>query len=144
MLQEAHDAVRKIRAVREQVRDRAKLAVDGGYASGSELSERAEEIASTLTGIEEELFQTKNESGQDPLNFPPMLDNQIAYLYGYVIGPDARPTEGARERARDLRQELNGILERLDTVLESQVQPFGERLDQLGVPAIVVPDPAKM
>ena len=47
-----------------------------------------------LTSIEEELIETRNESRQDPINFPPRLNNQIAYLFGVVHGQDALPTDG--------------------------------------------------
>ena len=51
-------------------------------------------------------MQTKNESGQDPLNYPPKLDNQLAYLYGYVGFSDGSPTSGALTRYADLEAEL--------------------------------------
>ena len=144
MLQEAHDAVRKVRSIREQLRSRAKLAEQAGYAEEADLTARADSIAERLTEVEEALFQTRNESRQDPLNFQPMLDNQIAYLYGYVIGPDARPTDGARQRAEDLRGELDAQLDRLQTILDEDVAAFNQRLQGLEVPAVVVPDPARM
>ncbi len=135
MLQEAHDAIRDIRSVRSQVKDRAQRAAEADY--GEDLTEMADSVAQKLTAIEEELMQTKNESNQDPLNFPPMLDNQIAYLYGYIRSTEDRPTEGARQRADDLRAELDGHLSELRRVMEEDVAPFERTLEERGVPPVI-------
>ena len=100
----------------------------------------ADSLSSTLTAIEEELMQTENESGQDPLNFPPQLDNQYAYLYGFVAGPDGPPTESARERFRDLNEEEWAPLrERLHTILRTNVPQFNERVRALDSDPVFVP-----
>ena len=77
------------------------------------LEEVSETLRKDLTEVEDELIQTKNEAGQDPVNFTPRLDNQIAYLYGHVAQNYGRPTGGSFERFRDLDEEAKPILERL-------------------------------
>ena len=51
--------------------------------------ERYEEVVAAgdtllkqMTTVEEALYQTKNRSGQDPLNFPIRLNNKLAALLG--------------------------------------------------------------
>ena len=48
-----------------------------------------------LTALEESITQVKSKSSQDPINFPPQIDNQLTTLYGYVVEGDFRPTAGA-------------------------------------------------
>jgi hypothetical protein len=92
-----------------------------------------------LTRIENDLLQTKNESGQDPLNYPPKLDNQLAYLYGYVGFSDGPPTAGAVARYADLVAELDSCLGALEEVLAGPVADFNEVLRARGAPAVIVP-----
>ncbi|MEJ2319730.1 MAG: glycosyl hydrolase [Gemmatimonadales bacterium] len=137
-IQEAHDAIRTLRSVREQVKAQAKLAEEAGFGDGFEA--QADSIASRLTAVEEQLMQTKNESRQDPLNFPPRLDAQLVYLYGVVGSADAPPTDGAYERFDDLSQELQVVLSELREVLDGEVAAFNAALAASGAPAIIVPE----
>ena len=131
-----YNAVRTIRSVREQVTSVAEHASDAGHDN---LMDRAGSIADTLTAIEEKLMQTQNESHQDPLNFPPRLDNQYAYLYGYVAGPDGPPADGARERLADLNEQWLPLRDRLHTVLDTDVERFNERVRALDSEPVFVP-----
>jgi photosystem II stability/assembly factor-like uncharacterized protein len=136
-LQESHQAVEKLRAVREQLEDRAERAEEVGF--GEELPALADSAVARLTRIEDRLVQTKNESGQDPLNFPPMLDNQLAYLYGYVGFSDGAPTAGAVARYSDLVTELNAHVQELEDVLDGPVADFNDALRTKDVPGVIVP-----
>jgi photosystem II stability/assembly factor-like uncharacterized protein len=136
-LQDSHDAVERLREVRSQINDRAERAKEAGF--GDDLPELADSVSARLTAIEERLIQTKNESGQDPLNFPPMLDNQLAYLYGYVGFSDGSPTDGAVSRYEDLARELASCLEELEAVLSGPVARFNDALRSREVPAVIVP-----
>ncbi len=44
----------------------------------------------------------KNRSGQDPLNFPIMLNNKIAALSGVIESADHKPTEQSYEVFNEL------------------------------------------
>ncbi|RMH58800.1 MAG: glycosyl hydrolase [Bacteroidetes bacterium] len=138
-LNETHDAVENIRAVREQVRTIARRAVRAGY--DSTLVAAADDLAAKLTAIEADLIQAKHEAGQDPINFPPRLDDQFAYLYTVVNFQDARPTAGAYERFRDLEAELDEHLARLAGVMQDDLAAFNQRLSGAEVPRIIVPVP---
>ncbi len=123
-----YDAIRTLRSVREQVNSVAEHAAEAGHEG---LTARADSLTETLTSIEQELMQTRNESHQDPLNFPPQMDNQYAYLYGYVVGPDGPPTEAARERFEDLNEQWRDLRDRLQTVLETDLPQFNKQVRSL-------------
>ena len=50
-----------------------------------------------LTTSENEVYQTKNQSSQDPLNYPIKLNYQIAALSGTVGSGEYRPTVQAQQ-----------------------------------------------
>jgi len=131
-----YDAIRTIRSVREQVTSIAEHASEAGH---DELEPEAEAIAEELTSIEEDLMQTQNESHQDPLNFPPQLDNQYAYLYGYVANAQGPPTEGARERLADVNDAWRDLRGQLQSVLSTDVPAFNEQVRELGSEPVFVP-----
>jgi hypothetical protein len=102
--------------------------------------------------VHEELQQTKNQSGQDPIRFPPRLDNQWVELYnnvtgvdGYISGgPEGRPLPGAYERLGDLNGEWEGVRVRVQALLQNELQRFNELVQRLGLPAIVLPQAQRL
>ena len=92
-----------------------------------------------LTAIEERIHQTKSESGQDVLNYPPMLDNQIVALLGTVSGEEARPTDGVVARYQELRGELDGLLAELEAVFDGELAAFNELVAGKNLPPVIVP-----
>ncbi|NIR44866.1 MAG: glycosyl hydrolase [Gemmatimonadetes bacterium] len=135
-INELYDAVRDLRSVRDQVSSTAKLAVEAGHAE--DIKESAKSISEKLTEVEKQLMQTRNESRQDPLNFPPMLDNQYVYLYGHIQG-DHRPNEGAYERFADLNAQWEALSATLQEIIDTDVAAFNVMLRERGVPGIIVP-----
>ena len=137
LLNETQRAVARIRDVREQVG--ALVERMSGATSEEGFEEAGRELGRKLTAIEENLDQTRSQGMQDPLNFPPRLDNQILYLYGVVNGADAAPTSGALERYNDVEQELARELQLLDRILDNELARFNLRLRQRDTPAVIVP-----
>ena len=137
-LNETHEAIRTIRSVREQTKTLADRAVKAGHGEG--LKTAAKEIGEKLTALEEKLIQTKSESGQDPINFPSMIDDQFAYLYTVVNAQDARPSAGSYERFDDLKAELQPHLDALQTILTAGMATFNALLEQEGVPHVILPE----
>ncbi|MFK5890745.1 MAG: glycosyl hydrolase [Flavobacteriaceae bacterium] len=75
-------------------------------------------LLKNMAAIEVELYQVKNQSGQDPLNFPIKLNNRLASLRRSVENGDAKPTDGAYLVIKELSQELNQHLNTLDKTLK--------------------------
>ena len=130
-----HSIIRKLRSLRGQVNQEAHRAVKSGFEGPFE--EQAEAITEKLDELEEELIQTRSESGQDPINYPPKLDDQIAYLYSTVNGQDARPTQGCYERFDDLKKVLDEFSKAFDEILDQEVASFSKALEDAGVPRIL-------
>jgi hypothetical protein len=134
-LTEAHDAVRTIRSVRGQLKEVAGRAKEVGLEY--DFTADAKAIGEKLTDLENELIQVRSTAGQDPINFPPKLDDQIAYLYTYVFGAYGRPTQGAYERFDDLNAELTPLLHDLQQVLMQDVAAFNDQLQAEGASGVI-------
>ena len=70
--------------------------------------------------MEEEIYQVRNQSGQDPLNFPIKLNNRLASLMGVVTRGDTRPTGNAAPIFNDLKAELKVQTDQLQQVLDDR------------------------
>jgi len=130
---QAHDAITRIRETREQatgVAERAK----GNKA----IADAAEALDRRLTAVEEELYQTKNQSSQDPLNFPIRLNNKLAALAGVVGGGDAPPTDQSYAVYEDLTAKIDAQLARLRQVVDTDVPAFNALVREQNVPAVVI------
>jgi hypothetical protein len=78
------------------------------------------QLLAKLTRIEEDLYQTKNQSGQDPLNFPIKLNNRLAALERSVETGDAKPTASSYTVFSELSTRLDQLLTELNTLLQNK------------------------
>ena len=92
--------------------------------SREKAKEQAEKITEELKSLEERLHQSDAQAGQEILNFPPQIDNQLVFLQGVVETAGTRPTEGSFERYEDLRAELDSILSEIEAVYEGPLEDF--------------------
>ncbi|MFQ5704752.1 MAG: glycosyl hydrolase [Gemmatimonadales bacterium] len=129
----ANEAVIKIRDVRTQLNEQLKRTTDRG------LKREAERFLVKLAAIEMELYQVKNRSGQDPLNFPIKLNNRLASLRRSVERGDARPTDAAYVVFKELSGELDVQLTKLAAVFEEDLPRLNRRLTQKKLKAISTP-----
>ena len=140
-LTETHDAIVKIRDVREQVKsvaDRAKSTTPGD----SSITVAARALNQKLTSIEEALYQTKNKSSQDPLNYPIRLNNKLSQLSSVVASADAPPTDQTQAVYQDIAGKIDAELARLTNTLAKDLAEFNRMVRDKEVPAVVV-KPAK-
>ncbi|MEP5431806.1 MAG: hypothetical protein ABJP92_03370, partial [Flavobacteriaceae bacterium] len=80
-----------------------------------------------ITEVEEALYQVKNQSGQDPLNFPIKLNNRLASLRRSVESGEAKPTNGAYKVYEELSAELTIELNKLNGIFDkykSKINPI--------------------
>ena len=75
-------------------------------------------FAKALTEIEEAIYQTKNKSGQDPLNYPIRLNDKLAGVLSNISGGEYRPTKQAYEVYQKLSKLLDNELAKLDALLK--------------------------
>ena len=136
-MEEGYAAIETIQAVREQATAVAQKAEKGGF--GDELQTMADSLIAKLELIEEELYQTKAESGQDMINFPPQLVNQFGWVYGMLAPAYGPPTAQERERFEELSGELAYLLGGLQAILDTDLAAFNAKVQELGVGPVVIP-----
>jgi hypothetical protein len=127
---EANEAVIRIRDIESQVADRMEA------AENAELEALAGEVGRKLDGVEQEIYQVRNQSSQDPLNFPIKLNNKIAALLNLVEGSEYRPTAQSYDVFDKLDGELNAELESLTVIIQQDVARLNELLRELGLEPI--------
>lgn len=135
-LSQANNTVVRIRNLKDQIGDRlGKL----DKKKDAQLVASGETLAQKLTGIEGEIYQYRNQSSQDPLNFPIKLNNKLAALEGVVESADARPTAQSYEVFKDLSARLDTQLAKLETILKVDVPAFNTLVASAGLDPIKTP-----
>jgi hypothetical protein len=133
-LTETHRAIKRLRDIRSQ------LEVLRGRIAGTEkykpLVESIDRIVSGVTEVEQELYQTKNRSGQDPLNYPIKLNNRLSALVGVVGNGDNRPTEQSIAVRNEVTALIDVQLKKLEELLGPQLEGLNKSIRDLEVPAI--------
>ncbi len=125
----AHKSIRKMRKVEAQLEDFQKQYK--GNAEVAPLLEKAEQLSEQLSEIENALYQTKNRSNQDPLNFPIKLTNKLAHLNSLVGMDDFPPTTQDIEVRNMLTAEINSELEKFDSLLDQEIQEFNKEFNEM-------------
>ena len=111
----ANEAVIKIRDIKGKIKD-ADTKI-----SAKNHKKIIAPFLSKLSEIEEALYQVRNQSGQDPLNFPIKLNNRLASLRRSLENGDARPTDGVYKVFAELSTELELHLANLNKVLKNDL-----------------------
>ena len=133
----ANEGVIRIRNVKSQIDDRVKKA-----PTDPKLADMATQLKEKLSKIEEELYQVRNQSSQDPLNYPIKLNNKLAALLGAVEGVEGRPTAQSYEVLKELSARLDQQLGWLTAIFNTDIAQFNERwLKPRNLDPIVVPAP---
>src|SRR5207237_9403760 len=86
---EANDAVVQIRGVKREAADRMAKNAD------ARLKASGDKLTTNLSSVEGDIYQVRNQSGQDPLNFPIKINNRLANLQRVVSSADGRPIANA-------------------------------------------------
>lgn len=134
-LTRAHRAIRRLRDTKAQLADIAKrLGGDGAYEA---IVPRAQELKDELGEIEKVLYQTKNESRQDPLNFPIRLTDKLAGVRSSADVGDWRPTAQAYAVRAMLAEAIDTELGKLETIWEQELPAFNGLAADAGVPAVL-------
>ncbi|HEV7745288.1 MAG TPA: hypothetical protein VGO56_09870 [Pyrinomonadaceae bacterium] len=133
---ETHNAIIQIRDVRKQVDDLLKRVA--GQPSYKVINDAASALKKNLTGVEESLYQTKNRSSQDPLNFPIRLNNKLAALAGVVQSADAAPTDQSYAVYDELVVQIDVQLAKLAQTMKTEVPAFNQLVRDQNVPAVTV------
>jgi hypothetical protein len=130
----ANNAVRTVRNVRFQVDDRREKIA--GKPQAAEYQQLAGQLMERLSAEEQEIYQVRNQSNQDPLNYPIKLNNKIAALANVASG-DYRPTRQTYAVFDTLTKQLQTRLTSVKTSLDELLPKINALLKAAGLEAIV-------
>ncbi|MCC9138435.1 glycosyl hydrolase [Pontibacter silvestris] len=139
-LTETHDAIKEIRTMRAQL-NTLKVNLKG-QGNNQDIVDEANAINKKITSIEEALYQTKNRSNQDPLNFPIRLNNKLANLVSQVSTGDFLPTDQAYEFKKELTAKIDEQLSLFKQVQQQDVPALNKLVKAKGVDYISVKEKA--
>ena len=109
-----YKTIKQIRSTRDQLNNlNGKLNEDHEQIRNS-----IKNIIERITNIEENLYQTKNKSGQDPLNFPIRLNNKLAHLSSVAGRGNYKPTD-----------QMYGVRDELVKLIDIELQRWNEIKD---------------
>jgi len=127
---EANTAVIQIRRIKQGVADRLAKSTD------TDLRAIGARLARNLSAVEEEIYQVRNQSNQDPLNFPIKINNRLASLLRVVQTGEGRPTGNVGPIFDELKQELQVQVARLQQAIAADLPAFNRVGQKLGMEAV--------
>ncbi len=104
-LTETHQTIKAIRNVRKQLNTFKSRLKDIENSDG--LTTQIDSLNSKMTRVEEALYQTKNRSNQDPLNFPVRLNDKLAGLNSVSGQGEWQPTEQSLTVKKELIKQID-------------------------------------
>jgi hypothetical protein len=112
---DANEAVIWIRNIKTAIDERLEKTTDRA------VTRQATTVKDRLSTVEGEIYQVRNQSNQDPLNFPIKLNNKLAALMGVVESGEVRPTDQSRKVYTHLDSLLQRQLDQLSAVLQTDL-----------------------
>ncbi|MEW6509128.1 MAG: glycosyl hydrolase [Bacteroidota bacterium] len=137
-LTETHKAVKQIRSIRKQLNDLKERFKE--RKDSDSIKNEIDKAAKELTSIEEILYQTKNKSPQDPLNYPIRLNDKLASLINNVSSGDFRPTVQAVELNNEIFLKIDEQLKKLKSIIDNQIPALNKMIKEIDLPAVIIKD----
>ena len=133
-LSDMHEQIERIREVRKQLGElRTRLGKD---EKTKPVRDAIKDLDKKMTAIEEALYQTKNRSPQDPLNFPIRLNDKLASLSASVETGDFAPTAQHRAIFAQLVEQIDPQLAQLRALWEKDLPALNAMVKEAQVPAV--------
>jgi photosystem II stability/assembly factor-like uncharacterized protein len=124
---EANNAVIQIRNLKQQITERT------AKSTNEQLKAAADRLTKNLSAVEENIYQVRNQSNQDPLNFPIRINNRLASLLRVVNNGDGKPIGNAEPLLKEMSAELKVQTDRLQQVLATDVPAFNAEATRAGI-----------
>lgn len=133
---DTHRTIEDIRLVRKQMKGYEEMIK--GMDKVDEIIAKMKNIDSAMTQIEEALYQTKNQSPQDPLNFPIRLNNKLAHLTTLTSGNDFPPTVQAIAVKDELIGEIDSYLNQFKQLTVADLKMLNQMIRDRTIDAIML------
>jgi len=129
VVDKAHKAIINIRKIKNDLKKFQSEYSDNELTN--DLIEESKSISSSLDKVENELYQTKNQSNQDPLNYGVKLTNNLGNLNSAFSSGDFSPTDQDINVKNELIEKVNKQLEIYDTIISNDIPNFNSSFKNL-------------
>ena len=129
MVDKAHKAIENIRSMKTNLKKFQSNYADNEFAK--DLIEESKSIVESIDKIENELYQTKNQSNQDPLNYGVKLTNNLGNLNSAFRGGDFGPTVQDVQVKNELIEKVNAQLTKYDKIISEDIPNFNSSFKKL-------------
>ena len=130
-LTEAHEGIINIRKAKTQINDVLSKVEDN-----EELTKYGMDIIEEMSEIEKTIYQTKNESIQDPLNFPIRLNNKLGHLASLEGIGNYPPTDASLAFYQEVSGEIDEQLAKLNDIFGSRIDEFNKMVKAAEIDAV--------
>ncbi len=134
----AHQSIKNIRKINTQLEAFTKQYAD--HPQTKDLIEKADKMKKSFEEVEKALYQTKNQSSQDPLNFPIRLTNKLGHLNSLVALDDFPPTDQDVAVKEELTTKINAQLSAFDGMISKEIKDFNDAFNELQLQYLLVED----
>ena len=131
---EIHKALKNVKKIRSQVGLLKKSIKD--KKKHKALLDYAETLVKDMTKIEENLYQTKSKSGQDPLNFPIRLNNKLGHLNSLTRIGNYAPTQQAIDFKNEITKDIDAELSKLYLIFNIRVKELNKKVKESNIDLI--------
>lgn len=138
-LSEVNEQIIKIRDVRKQLTDVKKRV--GNAKESKPIVDAANDLDKKMTAVEEALYQTKNHSSEDPLNYPIRLNDKLAGVADSAATGSWAPTAQQIAVRDELVPQIDAQLAKLKAIWETDLPAFNKLAAT--VPAVNVTEKEK-
>jgi hypothetical protein len=129
-----HEAVNQIRSVRGQVDAlKKRLSAD---ASAKPVLDAADALTKKMNAVEEKIIQPKSKSGEDPLNYPIQVADQLVALQETVESADTAPTAASFTVYEELNTRLEAQLAAWHEIQSTDLAALNAAIQKANIPAI--------
>jgi photosystem II stability/assembly factor-like uncharacterized protein len=127
---DANQDVISTRACTAQVDDRVAA------ANSPDVTQAGTALDGKLNAVQNELYQTKLQADEDPLNYPIKLNDKISALHGVIESVDGVPTGQTFQVFDELHAQLQTQLKNLRDTVGTDVPSFNQLVQQHGLTPI--------
>ena len=126
LVDKAHKVIKKIRKINKTL-----IEFEKNYEASKQLVSKSKKLRDQFLKIEKALYQTQNQSNQDPLNFPIKLTNKLGHLNSLVTYDDFPPTNQDEEVRAELTDKVKEQLKAFNNLIEQDLKEFNNEFAEL-------------
>ena len=132
-ISEIHQSISDMRLVTNQINSfKSKI------ENNKEIITKMKNLIDEIKVIENELYQTKNKSRQDPLNYPIKLNNKLAHLSSVAGNGNYKPTDQMIEVKNELIKKINQELKKWDLIKKEKLKNLNNEIKNIDIDLISI------